>query len=600
MRKMLCLAILLPLIALAGGKADLRVQNVVNDGQYVGNTAPVYAAPRVLPKGSTVGTDVVGRIDTVGGTTYDWQINGNSDKFIEVDSLYGVHVTWMYSASTVSPYADRNMRYNFYDFTAGAWDFVDPSNFMNSGVNAFTIRSGYGMLDVDPVTGVAYICCHQAPTANICPTVARDAAPGAGIFTVCAGTPTADLYQWPSVGLTSSEQVHAAVADGATTFGIFESDVNPWCTWSTPAAFQDTAPIPGFPTYIATGSKHSTKAVISWVYEAAAGPFAAYYRMTTDDGATWGEPVPIPLPPAFTPGSDSLASFSISGLYPFLDDNDNLHIVANIGWTVAGMANQFATPTEIWHYDQPNGMWSKIARWGEDTTSYITTGYGIGYNSLFCGRPTLCQSGPNEFECVWEGFDSLNYESQSGLLRSEIFAARSVDQGATWGPFVMLTDPDSTSKRIPSIASHTCHDTCYIRYEDDLIAGYGIAPYAQGPMTNNPIIVQRFWKGELPSGIAEGKTPTPTSLVSSAYPNPFRGNTVISYSLPRAGRVSVTVYDVAGRPVKTLVNTHANPGSFTATWDGRAANGALAATGVYFYTLVNGNSKITRKLTLLQ
>ena len=46
--------------------------------------------------------------------------------------------------------------------------------------------------------------------------------------------------------------------------------------------------------------------------------------------------------------------------------------------------------------------------------------------------------------------------------------------------------------------------------------------------------------------------------------------------------------------------THANPGSFTATWDGRAANGAPAAAGVYFYTLVTDNSKITRKLTLLQ
>ena len=125
----------------------------------------------------------------------------------------------------------------------------------------------------------------------------------------------------------------------------------------------------------------------------------------------------------------------------------------------------------------------------------------------------------------------------------------------------MLTDPDSTSKRFPSIATHTWHDTCFVRYEDDLIAGFGISPYAQGAITNNPIIVQRFWKGDCcPLRIAEGKTPTPTSLASSAYPNPFRGNTIISYSLPRAGNVNVTVYDVAGRPVKTLVNDPCQPG----------------------------------------
>ena len=61
MRKMLCLAILLPLIALAGGKADLmKVQTVVNDGEYVGNSAPVYAAPRETPQRPASGLDVVG------------------------------------------------------------------------------------------------------------------------------------------------------------------------------------------------------------------------------------------------------------------------------------------------------------------------------------------------------------------------------------------------------------------------------------------------------------------------------------------------------------------------------------------------------------
>jgi hypothetical protein len=597
MRKMLCLAILLPLIALAGGKVDLRAQTFLNDGRYVGNTAPVYAAPRVMPRGSTAGTDVVGRIDTVGGTTFDVQINANSDKFVEVDPLYGVHVTWIYSAQN-SGFTDRNMRYNFYDFTAGAWNFIDPTNFMNSGVNAFTIRSGFGALDVNPVSGAAYISCHQAGNP-INPTVAKDAAPGAGIFTECPGTPSADGYQWPSMCLTSSEQVHVGLCDAATTFGIFESDVNPWCTWSTPVAFEDTAPIPGFPTYIATGSKTSTKAVITWVYLNASGPYTAYYRQTTDDGVTWDQVTPIPLPPAYTPGSDSFPSFHFSGVYPFLDNNDNLHVVATVGWANASLAaGMFITPAEIWHWYQPTGAWSKVARWGEDTASYVNGGFAVGYNSIFCGRPTLCQSGANEFECVWEGFDSLNGESTSGFLRSDIFYNRSADNGATWGPTVMLTDLDSTSKRFPSIATHTWNDTCYVRYLDDLIAGYGIPPDNQGAMSNNPIIVQHFWKGA--GAIAEGKTQTPTSLTSSAWPNPFRGNTVISYSLPRAGNVSVTVYDVTGRPVKTLLNNHANPGNFTTTWDGRADNGAPVSAGVYFYTLVTDNSKLTRKLTLLQ
>jgi hypothetical protein len=399
--------------------------------------------------------------------------------------------------------------------------------------------------------------------------------------------------------MTSSEQVHCAVCDNATKTGIFESDVNPWCTWSTPVAFQDTAAIPGFPTYICRGSKTSTKAVISWVVSPASGVYTGYYRMTTDDGATWGSVVPIPLPPAYTPGSDSMASYYISGITPFLDAGDNLHIVANVGWTYSGATGLSASTAEIWHWYEPTGTWSEIVRWGEDTTSYVSFGEGVGYNALFAGRPTLCQSGLNEFECVWEGFDSTNFESTTSDLRSEIFGARSIDNGATWGPYQMLTVPDSTSKRFPCIASHSYHDTCFVSYEVDLISGYGCNE-GEGAVTNNPIIVQRFAKTELPLGIEEGKTPTPAGLATSVYPNPFRGNAVISYSLPKAGNVNVTVYDVTGRPVKTLVSGHANPGNFTATWDGRTATGTRAAAGIYFYTLTADNSKTTRKLTLLQ
>jgi len=89
MRRLLCSAFLLPLIALAGGKADLmKVRTVLNDGEYVGNTAPVFATPRETPREHPGGLDFLGRIDTVGGTTYDWQANGPSDQYIYVAPRY--------------------------------------------------------------------------------------------------------------------------------------------------------------------------------------------------------------------------------------------------------------------------------------------------------------------------------------------------------------------------------------------------------------------------------------------------------------------------------------------------------------------------------
>lgn len=587
MRRALCSALLLPLIALAGGKSDLlKVRTVWNDGQYAGNTVPVYAAPRVTPSGLSRTIWNVGRIDTVGGTTYDWQVNGPCDEYVDCDSAFGVHVTWMYSAQT-SGYTDRNMRYNFYDFAAESWNFIDPTNFMNSGVNAFSQRSGFGSLDVDPVTGCDYICCHQSGG----PTVARDEAPGAGLFTECPGAPNVTAAGLPSMSLTSSEKVHVAWPDDSID-SIEYSRIDPWCTWSTPVALAS-----GAPACITKGSKTSEKVVVTWVQENSSGPDTAWYRQSTDDGATWAPAVQIPLPPAFTPGSDSIATFWLAGIYPLYDDNDNLHVVATVGWTVASMAGMYVTPTEIWHWYQPNGTWSEVARWGEDTASYINNGYGVGYNALFAGRPTLCQSGPNEFVCVWEGFDWLNFEPATGLLRSEIFATRSIDNGATWGWSCQLTDPDSTSKRFPSIAPRAWRDTCFVCYEDDLVAGFGISPYGQGPVTNNPIIVQRFkpiWYS-----VSDDATRRPAVMALALRPNPVRGSSTISYDLPKSGNVRLSVCDVSGRTIRMLANESKGPGRYSARWDGKNDSGTLLPAGIYFCRLELGAERLTRKLVLL-
>jgi hypothetical protein len=589
---MLCLAILLPLIALAGGKADLmKVQTVVNDGEYVGSVAPVYAAPRETPQQPAGGLDVVGKIDTVGGTTWDWQINGNSDQFIVVDPTYGVHVTWIYSAE-MSGHADRNMRYNFYDYAAGAWNFIDPANFMNSGINVFTDRSGYGMLDVDPVTGVAYVVAHQG---GIFPNLARDAAPGAGIFDPCVGTPNCDQYCWPSMNLTMNEQPHVALMDYGTKTMLFYSTVNPWCTWSVPISIPNGAvPDPQFPTYITKASKTSQKVVVSWVYNNTdvTQPSEGYYRQSVDDGATWADPVQIPIPATFTPGSESTASFHIAGIYPFLDHSDNLHVVANIMPFIAGQG--YIIPTEIWHWYQPTGSWSKVVRSECDTTHLMGS---VGYNASYASRPTLCQGVGNELVCVWEEFDSMNVEPATGIMRSEIRCARSMDNGATWGPAVTLTTPGTDSKRFPSAAPEMYHDTVYVRYEQDQVSGYGIAPYSQGPITNNPIIVQRFWHSW--HSISEGGVNIPKALACVACPNPFMDATTISYELPGFGGVRLSVNDAAGRTVRVLADGVAGPGRYSVRWDARGEHGAALHSGVYFCNLETGGRRLTQKVVLL-
>lgn len=79
------------------------------------------------------------------------------------------------------------------------------------------------------------------------------------------------------------------------------------------------------------------------------------------------------------------------------------------------------------------------------------------------------------------------------------------------------------------------------------------------------------------------------------YPNPFNPATVISYQLPVVSKVRLTVYDVLGREVATLVNEMKPAGSYTARW-----NAAGFASGVYFYRIEAGKFTETRKLMLMK
>ena len=84
-------------------------------------------------------------------------------------------------------------------------------------------------------------------------------------------------------------------------------------------------------------------------------------------------------------------------------------------------------------------------------------------------------------------------------------------------------------------------------------------------------------------------------LLAPNYPNPFNPTTVISYQLPATSNVDLTVFDVLGREVRTLVNEEKPAGYYTVRFDGTGL-----ASGAYFYRLRAGNFVQTRKLTMVR
>ncbi len=84
------------------------------------------------------------------------------------------------------------------------------------------------------------------------------------------------------------------------------------------------------------------------------------------------------------------------------------------------------------------------------------------------------------------------------------------------------------------------------------------------------------------------------------YPNPFNPTTTISYDLPSATRVNITIFDVAGRMITTVIDEIQAPGNHQAVWDGKDRNGHVVASGVYFYRFVTDGYIETKKMMLLR
>ncbi len=84
------------------------------------------------------------------------------------------------------------------------------------------------------------------------------------------------------------------------------------------------------------------------------------------------------------------------------------------------------------------------------------------------------------------------------------------------------------------------------------------------------------------------------------YPNPFNPSTTIAYDLPRSADVDVTIYNLLGQRVRTLVSQRQPAGTHHVTWEGNAADGQAASSGVYLYIVRTDNHVQSRKMLLMK
>jgi len=98
----------------------------------------------------------------------------------------------------------------------------------------------------------------------------------------------------------------------------------------------------------------------------------------------------------------------------------------------------------------------------------------------------------------------------------------------------------------------------------------------------------------------ESASQTRRTALLPNFPNPFNPSTTISYRLGEEATVALTVFNVHGREVRTLIRGTEQAGPHEAVWDGRDNHGQSVSSGLYFYQLRAGDFQDTRKMVLLK
>mgnify|MGYP006291745977 CR=1 FL=1 len=89
-------------------------------------------------------------------------------------------------------------------------------------------------------------------------------------------------------------------------------------------------------------------------------------------------------------------------------------------------------------------------------------------------------------------------------------------------------------------------------------------------------------------------------ILYQSYPNPFNAEMVISYKVPKNEQIKLTVYDMTGKEVITLVDKNQSPGIYRAKWNGKNQKGGEMPSGIYVYQLRAGDHVESKKAILVK
>ena len=546
--------------------------------------------------------------DTVGFTEYDYQCNGSTGNRVVADNVGGAHFAWMKGMDTQPDGGGpREVWFNYTDGTIWLASGGQP-------LSMFT-RGGYTQISItsDDCAGVAY---HE--TSNWAVTYAEDQYSGYGLFNYF--NPPEDLEEqclWPYITLDRNNNIHIVSVEARDPDVVMQDlsytvSTDGGESWSRLHNVETLSTI----SQNVVASPVSDKVAIVYNYSTRPSPpdppvaaqlYNTVYYIESEDGLTWDWENGKVDVTGYT-DRDSLQAYTdLAAIY---DYNDNLHIIWNAQFvyeTPEGFEVSFHI--YLYHYNDGSGTINMIT----ETDTAIDTLWETG-NCQVTQQPSRPFGAWNRpltkmslgvyhdddidgLFALWTQFDPSDC-SVAGWANGDLYYSYTIN-GTDWVQSVNVTNSNSDgcargdcdSDHWATLANRV-DDSLHIVYINDKDAG-GV-PQTEGEVTVNPVLYLEV-QNPLLTGIDEDQSIPHSFALSQNYPNPFNARTSIQFELLENSRVKLSVYDITGARVATLVNGDMEAGLHSINWDAEKV-----ASGVYYYSLKANGEESARKMTLLK
>lgn len=255
---------------------------------------------------------------------------------------------------------------------------------------------------------------------------------------------------------------------------------------------------------------------------------------------------------------------------------------------------------DLWIADVGQDRREEITVVPADSAGGQNFGWRLMEGTLCYNPPTDCDDGTltlpvHEYahggatnRCSISGGYVYRGSAVPGLHGRYLFADYCSDEiwSISWDPFHGVSDPIDHTADLTPPASYLS------------VSSFG--QDGHGELYVIDVALGRIYRIVAPVA-AVPDAPGAGPLLAQNRPNPFNPATEIAFTVGPGGEpVNLTVYDLAGRVVRTLVDGVLPAGERVAAWDGRTAAGDPVAAGVYLYRLVQGPTAVSRKMVLLE